>query len=449
MMTPEKYVESPHVAYVNFIVAGKNLTKEPDGRPKSFQSFSVKRIANKSVEWQLTLFDPTWTEVENLLVANPKDIVFWYGYEGVGMPHDVNSPKYGGYTVEVHPSFTIDGVILNVTGAAQEVMANFTDTSEPTAPEGVGLRISEIVEDICKQYNWKTTDKSGKSTVEKTKEIKAAGVDFFDTSPKHLRFLKQGLSDLQFIKNVLVNYAVSEKDNISGYITYFQHADGEKIFHFHPPRREDPPLKTLTYMRGYNSEVLDFSVDVNSMLLVSRAGGDTVAIPYIDMTNGDTDTVIEDDSTTGEKTLLTGKGPASERLAYKEIHTFPYITTLPTDNKEIAIAKAKHKYYYAYNAPVTASMSIIGSHDPNIQLDRVVRVVVINNPDGTQQGGAKAAAAGAYHHSSGNYWIAGVEDIIEGGTWITKLTLTREGSMIDGGRALSGRYNTGGPGPTK
>ena len=425
-LSPPSYVATPHVAYVNFFIGGTNITKFPDGRPRSLQSFRFENQTNDTGTFTLQVIDPTWEFIDRQIVeafdGTSIPVTFNWGYEGGG----IRSRTWQGFLTKATPTFVIDGIMLTLEGCStlgRMSLIKRNDTYPSQIRDGVDnfLRPDEIVTWMAQRHGFNPI-------VEKCKEIKVADA-FAGTELVPMRFVQQRMTDLQFIKNVLCPVAVSERTGEAGYIVQ---VDEKKNLYFQPAGKRLPPARTFVYMREKQSEVISFEVDYEGMFLPAIKGFEKVTVPYVDAVTGEMGVIEKHNDNTPEKVRLSGnKVPFPMTTAMRTKNWSGMVSTLPEKNKEAAEARAMARYFDAWNAAgVKASLTIVGDDDDRIQRDKVCTVFVLK-PDGTP------------HPVSGNYHIWGKVDEVSGGRWTTTLQLQREGDR-GVGEISKGVDNTGG-----
>lgn len=426
-LSPPSYVETPHVAYVNFYIGGTNITKYPDGKPRSLQSFTYTNETNDTGTFSLQIVDPQWDFVDKAIIeaydSKNVPVTFNFGYRDCG---GIHSRTYNGWLTNVTPSFYIDGLMLTIEGTgtlAELSLIKRSDSYPSKLRDGVDnfLRIDEIVSWIAKKHGFVPD-------VEPCKEIKVTD-GLGATEPTQMRFIQNNMTDLQFIRNILIPLAVSEKTGESGYVLHVD--DDTKRLVFKPEQKRLAPERTFIYMREAKSEVISFEVDYNGSFLSAMTGTEKVTVPYIDANTGEIGVVEKHSDNTPEKVYLSGfKVPFPLTTAMRIKDNTGLISTLPELNKAVAEARAMSRYFNAWNSMlVKAKLTIVGDDNDDIKRAKTCKVIV-RKPDGKE------------HPVSGNWYIYGQVHEVSGGRWTTTLELQREGDRGVGEPVTVGQANT-------
>jgi hypothetical protein len=409
-LTPPSYVSTPHVAYVDFKVQGESITKDSNGRPLSMQSFTLENDTDASARFTLQVVDPSWSDIDRRIFYAPDNkCSFHFGYEAGG----VRSKLWDGYIDSVVPSFTIDGIMLTISGfGTLGKLAVIKKTYSYPDVNRDGL------DNFAPPHKWVQliADRYGlKTDIEECEEVLMPD-GFFGTEPVPMRFSQNVASDLQFIKNILAPYAISKKTGRAGYVVYML---ADNVLHFHPLRAEEKPKETFIYMRDPASEVLSFEVDHQGGVMAAAKGYSKVTVATYDKLTGQPSSIVKDNDTVLEKVRLSGHIiPTGQDVAMKTDRASGLRSTLPEVNVASAEARAFYHFYRGWNSTgVNAKLVIVGTDKDTVQIGRTCTVVV-KEPN---------SVGGDYHYTTGNYIIQGKTDELRNGSWTTTLTIQREG----------------------
>lgn len=391
-LTPPSYGQPDHLAFAWVWINGVDVSLS-SGRPNYLVELDYSRIADRGGN-RLTVcfFDIDYDYIEGLITKSPEhQIDFQYGYtEGL------RSPKYCCKIINYKPIFTIDGVKIIIEALSHGYSINEDPTQ--TKDEWEGKRIDEIVNEICDKRGW---DKD----VDICKEI-LENDSLLSTELVQKRFKQGRMRDIQFILEVLAPHAVREEDKSGDYRVYFD--DAELKLHFHPPRLEDPPVRTFIYMRDKMSEVISFSPDISGAVIMG-AGGGTAGMSFIHRQDGAVEEVLHNNQTTPEKTVIGGS-LTEEKIWENERYSATVIGNCR--DKEQADILVRDRWFRMFNLGFGGELQIHG--DPRLNPFDVIKVMVI-----TRDGGI--------HYSSGLYQVINIQDNISGGTFTSNLKLIRNG----------------------
>lgn len=252
----------PSFAYVEFRVGDEDILYSTAEATKCLLSFSYQKNSDTSANrWELSLFDSRWDYLESKIAADYQRIMFRYGYYDQGATR--LSPYQTGMVVNLVPRLEIDGTILTVSGTSDIYMMDKNQNLEKRFRKWGGKQylIHEIVQKICEENNWYLKE-----------YVKTAPVydidDQFSTYPELKTYHQKGVSDLAFIKNVLIPNSITE-NGIGGFRFWFddqeQAKTGWPTCYFKP--YEDwggSVIKTYIYMRGHDGygEVISWQPDL-------------------------------------------------------------------------------------------------------------------------------------------------------------------------------------------
>lgn len=396
-LTPPSYVDNPHLAYLWVIIGDQQLTLDPSGRPRWLVSFSFNRVTSRSggSMLQIQIFDETWDTAEALLrVAKGTPIKFQYGYTS-----GVRSPMYTMNLIGAQPRLAIDGVEITI-----EAISSFVDDADAVRSETYrGMDIHEVVQAIADRRGWQT-DLDPCDPVFDHHDLESS-------LPSKVQWQQQSMRDMQFIAEILVPKATRRTDHMAGYTATFDDATG--TLHFHPPRLEQPEVKTYIFMRDPMSEVQSFTPDIPANLWL-QAGAGSVGAPHIDLTTGEYRDLHVSDSTTPDKTILGGTYTITDTPAPEQ---YSAATHSPAPNAGQARMAAADRYFGMWLGCIGGTMVVQG--EPQRRPYEIIRIIVTTRD-------------GRLHQTSGLYLIRDITDGISGGRFSSTFTLQRSGFPATG-----------------
>lgn len=419
-ITPHQYSPQPFTAYVRFWIDGELLTLDGQNRPRYLTGFGFRRGFNEVGEMTISLVDPEWDTVHNKLIK--AEFCAWqFGYEG-----GKKSPVFTGRILRVTPNIIVNAVELTIEVATLEVRLNQlreVDAHPNTQMRGESFaRPSEYVKRMLQRkfpdYSLEIVD---------AKELMAHD-SFSGGMPVPMRFTQQRQTDLQFIRNTIAPYCISEADERGPYILNID--PEKKEIYFGPPKVHTAPTRLFTYMVDPYSEVISFNVESQTADLFAQKGGERVAIPFLELYNKSQGYVTGENSTTPQKTYLAPHKPVLKgQQVVQTRDNHPLVITTPTFTQEIAKALANTKYFRAMLGAVQGELVILGDYDRGILPNNVISVLVLT-------------PKGDIYHTSGNYLVMEITDEVQAGSWTTTLHLTRDGVLPPTGETLVGNANT-------
>jgi hypothetical protein len=346
-----------------------------------------------------------------------------FGYAG-----GIQSDTYGGMLVSATPSFIVDGIALEIeaitgdpNGRANVIKKTRSFPNEINQGSSEKwVTTSDIVLSIAEKNHWATTGHPtfNGNLVEPTREVlvfdEGAG-----TNPVPRRYTQTRMTDLQFITNQLCPGSVTKKGGdeggMGGYVFFLETINKITYCHFHPLLTEgNDTSRIFEYMRGVNSEVLDFQLDFSGAPWVALNGAHEIAIPYTDYMIGQQAYHVIGDKETPDKRLLGGGKVGKNIVSIKLKQVGPTQMFPPSPNLAAADVEARAAYFKAFYTIFKANLTIMGDDSPDLQMFKIIEVQV-------------RTPGGLMHYSSGKYIIMGRLDVVDGGTWKTTLSLTREG----------------------
>ena len=276
--------------------------------------------------------------------------------------------------------------------------------TEVKYPEGL---ISEIAKQVIEEAGWKV----GK--IERTKEV-------YDSKGMVKKFVRVGLTAMQFLKYELAPYAVSAETGAGGYVAIMHEKVGAKSNTNDDRTTEitvDFVPMVVNAVKGPNQNSTDgttkyfFDVRTPRGATVSKIISFKPNVTKQVSSNG-TSTTVESSNDAGASFIVeTNVNQSSERLE-PGIISAPGGTGIINSSSSPSELQAQGQAIVDYSFPTTfkADLEIMGN--PDIKLLDVVEVnyIMLN---------------GEAHHSSGQYVVLGVTDHINGGSYTTSVILGR------------------------
>lgn len=328
---------------------------------------------------QFVLFDPEWTNIEALALESGfgTEIKFRYGWEDKMTNWITGQMK--GYT----PEFENDGVKITIewifgSAASTRVVRNVVYKS--------GMKISDIVRRIADDNGW------GVDEIEPT-------VGTFENP-----FVQDNISDISFIKNVLVPRAINN-DGIGGYQVILE----KDILSFSTfCKRNKQVYKTYIVQRGVDGEVIRFA-PTDNVAKMAQMGAHKVKVLSFDPINKKVlkkETGIDDFAVT----LVDDGGKVSGIVDIKRNKMNNRVILKPFHRKEEVDAYAKTRYTEFAQWMYQADAEILG--DPFVPVMGYTEWMVIT-------------PTGMMHYLSGVYQNFEIKDTIGNGEFTTSLVLRR------------------------
>jgi hypothetical protein len=201
---------------------GMNMAED---RPQRLISFDYNRTVDGIGQFSLTLFDSTWTEIEEKLVKNKGEFRLQYGYsEGT---ENTISPWYELKAFQYKVDFKMQGVILTITGLGTGWKMNVGQAYKGFEKK----KISEIIKQMAKDSKLFT---DYETWVEETQDVLTYDdMEAVGQIPKKFQITAQ--TPFQFVLNKLQPYA-RNKEGQGNYVFFFDNTPkGDTVLHFHTP----------------------------------------------------------------------------------------------------------------------------------------------------------------------------------------------------------------------
>lgn len=421
MKITDVITEQGTFAFVEFLVGDENIVYTPNTGPRRLMSFtSVRRTEISGYNrFEAVLFDENWYEVESLLAMNYRNLLFRYGY--YTPDGNMLSNWASGSITNLIPQIVIDGVILNITGQSLAFNRDHYQCFERRYRTwgGAKYRISDIVQQIANENDWILWDWTS------TKALTDFS-DLYDTMPIDKEYHQMGMTDLAFIKHILIPHALTDSDEIGGYRLWFNDqmtTKWEKPIIFFKPY--DYEVKTITreyrFMRGHMGygEVKEWNPDLserwkavlgaNFMKNTGIGDVDKSVVTYLAKSKVTKENIGQDRARDFFQRIVSGR-----------------ISTGNDVNTRVAINEDIRKFFVQscrdahLGGVIRAELVITG--DPNRNPHEQIRVICVTN-DGTT------------HYSSGIYEIVEITDLIDLSGYTTTMQLNKIANL-DGVRTL-------------
>lgn len=226
------------------------------------------------------------------------------------------------------------------------------------------------------------------------------------------------LSDVAFIKKVLLPKAVSAKNKRADYDVYI---DYKGRLHFHTPDYQNQIYKK--YVIG-TVDVREFRLTFHGEISNALGGLETRMHGY-DPFEKEVLKFVANDASTKEKELL---GEKTTMLDLPRGATTGRYYHEVDETKQEVENSARARWYRAHRIRYTGVLKILG--DPNLEAGEVVSVIV-------------PLPNGEYHHSSGRYLVQVAHHMVTRGKgYFTTLYLARNG-LLEGDTTLKGTKRKG------
>jgi len=376
----------PVHAFVNIYVGdNQTLLATNPARPNFIQSFEYSRLDGAGESVIFTVFDDNWQEMEKVLAANYNNIYIEYGYYGIG----VKSKRVKLMLLNYSLSFEDTGTILSVEAVTEGVVDNLTQTSivldtyNPT----------EAVKKICEYLGYTVLDEN----FDESQDVQADNpFNIIEDFP------------ITYIYDTIIPQASQVGEELFSF-----DIDSEGVAYFkregYSTTRTDN-LRTYIVRKGYDSSVIDFTVDIKGVF--GGSGTFEIATEYRSS--------VFDTKTKNQEYYEVNKGDTITTATGDIVHTKFDQSSVLVEQSGYTPSQTKSRVYYDMKSMIhdgySATLTILG--DPTIQIHDFVRV--INMTD-----------SGHLHHTSGVYWIQGITDSIQGGSMTTTLKLLKNATAGD------------------
>lgn len=353
--------------------------------PEYIQSFEFTRIETTG-NFVLTMFDKNWTELETIFNLGNQAVTIRYGYVG-GKQSAVLDCLVSNYNIK----FKTSGVILTVRGLVRSIVDNMTlmtldtETTNPT----------EAAKAICKYAGYKI----GK--FEETKDIDLGGNQSFVILKEH---------PLTYINEKIAPMAIGKSTGMSGYKLYIDYGTTPPTASFlNIMYQSSNSVKSYVYAKGINTSVISLDVDVTGVFGGTSASNTTTSAQSssIDPATEDVSDISGTTSSNSPKTTPNGDPAYTNTPPTQE-------NILSTDGltPEMSEAAVQNVLSLSGSVPYKGSITILG--DPTLVIGDSIDIVVLTS------------TGDVYDVISGQYYVTGVSDTIEGGKFTTTLSIVKK-----------------------
>lgn len=392
---------SPGIPYFRMWIGDEG--KPLDIIPNYLHSMHLKDLGAGSGILSLTLFDPEWDFLEELIVPYNKTIRYQFGWS-LGEKKQISGIKKGG-VIGYMPVFNYQGNMLTIRIQGNEELRDshvfnraWPPAKKASIPGGgtIGgdvkeIRISDIVKFIAAEMK---LDATLETDIEETEIIKQS-------------VLQDNKTNFNFIKNKLVPLAVSAKTKRTDYI--FNIYDNRMVFR--TVNYDNQLARRYHFARDQEGQMLQFSPHVRAKAIIGGQVDKQKAVSW-DPINKSLITFTAGYESEKDKRVKLGKRipkpPDLKKGAAGRVYICPYEVSGLTESF------IRSRFTEKARLSVTAEATVVG--DPTLARFDVVDVVVRKND-------------GRVHYTSGNYFIINLHHIMDAGTFVTKLDLVRDAVM--------------------
>ena len=317
----------------------------------------------------------------------------WAWAERGGLPSW--TPLFSAAVLNANPEFSADGdrLTLDVCSSAVAVAA-FARTDRDAL---VGMRADQAVAQVARENRWPAIIEETDYNVPPISQ---------DT----------GTTDLSFLRWLCELVPGERKTSPRRFFVYYWDTTG--TMHFHS--REftggaTRKLKNYSYLRGADSEVLNFAPETENIANALRGGAKAVYVGTDSLNNRKLELTSSDTGTgslPGKVTLLGSDG-YTQTVTEAPAARF----MIPSSSREDFEQEATAHNLALRNAVVKATMEVVGTHD----------LTVTDEVDLSY----RAFRDAREHPLSGRYWVRGVKHSVGDG-WKTTYELQRAGMGFAG-----------------
>lgn len=402
----------------NFSLAGIDLDLTVEGqdldttkfglqrRPQSLVSLEYTRTMGGANKATVVLLDHTFGELEKLIQDYRDDVNISYGYAG-----GYTTPWLRLGVLDYTPVIKTEGIEVTL-----ELLSGLSD-SEQKRNRSYRGNISDIIKYIANGNGWKLV-------IEDTIEIPSTSL--LESSRMGLaQFFQNGVSDINFIRDVLLPSAASKNGNIGSFYAWFN--DHDRTFNFKTPDWISPPVRQYPYMyASRNSIVTEWNPQFKGKMLSLLGDGEITVRTY----DKETGSYVEQTYNRNNSPLPFGQGYGNfwdfvegqtKQIVADSLFNFTGVSL----NGYHATVLGKQRFEHMRANTLQAEMEVLG--DPELAVNTNIEVTVIL-PNGDE------------HYSGGRWHVFTAMDKINAGDFKTQLTLKRYG--LEDGVAVGGREET-------
>jgi len=356
-------------AYIEMIV--NNTTYSTENKLLGFSFCNT--IANQANHATIVLTDDTGTEIQNFL--KDSQVVFRFGRTNVELS-DKFQYKLAEYNIEFIGGYSL----LNL-----DIIDKSIDLLRGEKTQGFSnMTISDMVIQIATQnsLSYDIEETQGKYTIRQVYT-----------------------TDLKFVLNQLLPYAISNKSGQGSYNLYF---DNFGKLHFHPPKSKNSVYKKYTYFETTEAEnkIKKFklwyrgeSSNIQGGVSIKNAGFDPISKEILSYT--------VQDSNTPQKIL---RGNRTQALTTGNFDIGRYYFGAGTLKEEVQ-QHAINNYYNAFRTRYIGLLEIDG--DSKISPGMEIEITI--------------PSAKGYHPGTGIYLVETIYQTITANAFKTELVMTKTG----------------------
>lgn len=376
----------PMHAYVKVSVNGELLV------PYNFiQGFEIVRYRGGVGDTAtIDIFDDQWSAVESRLAEHYDNVVVEYGYVNSQVKSQTYKMRVSDYSI----AFNSTGVELTVKAMADSIYDNLKqqniilDTNNPT----------EAVKKISEALGYKVLDKNFDATTSLPETDNPFNV--INDNP------------ISYIIDTILPVS-SETETMNFYVDN----NGYAYFKQDIYDQQSVP-RTYIIMKGYDTPVKDFTVDIKGVF-----GGTT----RFGVGSGIRSTVIDPNMKSFNSAQVTADSVITEATGTR-IHIDPEQSILSVDTAGSSYTQMSRRLYYDMKNSMSehyqATLTLVG--DPTINQLEYIRIINVTDE-------------GYMHHTSGIYQVHKIIDSVDGGEMTTILTLVRSADIQEGITVISPR----------
>lgn len=340
---------------------------------------TVRNVYDSCLDFVIEVYDSTAFDVESCLLDRSVEdhkIEFEYGYSEI---EERRTPRYLGVVTKVTPRFDITGETLTLEGKAwteyKSIMSNDQKTYYDTP--------SEAVRQIAAEEGWTIMAIVG------TKKPEPDGYSPDNTRWSIVR--EPSLSAREFIDQYLIPISITEGGK-GDYRLLLEPLENETLMWYIPAEYEYLTDYNITVGSPEFDEVISFTPNYNYLAPLMGSGG--VTMEYIDTISNEQGTVsVGDSNTMGSKQI---------KMSSKY------------GNQNNVTIEATNIFQHSANNAYPADLVLVG--DPTIKAGHYINVQVLT-------------AKGQLHPTTGRYMIMTVEDLIDGGSFTSTLSMRKIGQV--------------------
>lgn len=389
----------PIHAFINIYVGQNQLLLATDpARPNIIRSFEYTRLDGAGETATFTIFDDNWQTIEQVLSDNYDNIYIEYGYWGTG----ITSERHKHLLLNYRISFESTGTILSVESVTEGTVQNL----DQKTIEGVNTaNPTEAVKAICRALGYIVLNENFDESLDITTDSDTGVIKGDD------KFTLVNEFPITYIKETIIPLSYSQNGEVFRFWVDVNNRAYFKQISYDPgDDATKSNLRTYIFQKGYDSAVLDFTIDVKSVF--GGRGTYNLATEYR--------STVFDPETKEETTNIVNTENVMTVATGTRTTVRPDQSSIVVGSSGYSASQAYSKAHYTMKSMINdayeATLTIIG--DPTIKPYEFIRVINITDD-------------GYLHHTSGVYWISGVSDSITNGSMTTSLKLLKNATAGD------------------